>query len=339
MSWHTKYTNARAEVLIFFIFSTTSLVFIRAGIFIPETRRYYLTSHSGLWRLCRYSLVPTVLANSSAARNFTTLSLTNLTLANQLRQREASASYIADIFDNTEVPDRIVELDDTVRRALFAHWVRDNTGAKFVEFKSDYKRLEAREQAEIAAGAAAQLPVITTPATRLQNQQMLDPTDVTSINATIGAALSTVRINGTYINVIVPVALRKALFADWEEQPNVLLLLFAFAKDMEIPVYIVAQNGTRYIIQPPAPPKRGRVANGYEYKSFGECGGKMEMTTTTTILVYLFVIQCEFFHYFRNLIYWFQLNASITTFSTRNRNPIRPWMTKCWVSDVLAGCQ
>lgn len=99
---------------------------------------------------------------------------------------------------------------------------------------------------------------------------MLDPTDVNSINDTIGGALSTIQVNGSYINVIVPEVLRKALFVDWEDQPNVLLLLFAFARDMEIPAYIFTPNGTRYIIQPPPPPKRGRVANGYEYKSFGK---------------------------------------------------------------------
>lgn len=104
---------------------------------------------------------------------------------------------------------------------------------------------------------------------RPHHNHMLDPTDVMAINATIGDAMSTVPINGSYINVIVPEGLRRALFVDWEEHPNVLLLLFGFARDMEIPIYMLNPNGTRYIIQPPPPPKRGKVGNGYEYKKFG----------------------------------------------------------------------
>lgn len=216
--------------------------------------------------------MPTVLANSSAARNFTTLSAVNLTRAQQLRQRESSADYISAAIA-VELPDPIVEIDNAVKRALFAHWVRNSTGAQFTQLKATFKRLNAQEAAAAQQLLAEQQIGATTSratAVRHQQQLMLDPTDVSAINETIGAALSTIPVNGSYINVIVPEALRKALFDDWEEHPNVLLLLFSFARDMEIPVYMVNPYGTRYIIQPPAPPKKGRVANGYEYKSFGK---------------------------------------------------------------------
>lgn len=98
---------------------------------------------------------------------------------------------------------------------------------------------------------------------------MINPTNVSAIREIIGATLSTVRVNGTLINVIVPEGLRNALFDDWEDEPNVLPLLLQYAKDMDIPISMVNSNGTRYIIQPPPPPKKGKVANGYEYKSFG----------------------------------------------------------------------
>lgn len=98
---------------------------------------------------------------------------------------------------------------------------------------------------------------------------MINPTNVSAVREIIGATLSTVRVNGTLINVIVPEGLRNALFVDWEDRSNVLPLLLQYAKDMDIPISMVNSNGTRYIIQPPAPPKKGKVANGYEYKSFG----------------------------------------------------------------------
>lgn len=213
-----------------------------------------------------------MLANSSAARNFTTLSLVNLTQAQSLRQRESSAAYISAAIA-LDLPDPITEIDNDLKRALFAHWVRDNTSAQFAQLKATYKQLTAQEAAAAQQLLAQQQMGATTSratAVRHQHQLMLDPTDVSAINETIGAALSTIPVNGSYINVIVPEVLRRALFVDWEEQPNVLLLLFAYARDMEIPVYMINPNGTRYIIQPPAPPKKGRVANGYEYKSFGK---------------------------------------------------------------------
>lgn len=241
----------------------------------PETRRYYLTSHAGLWRLCRYSLVPTVLANSTQlARNFTTLSTINLTAAHQLRQREATADYVLEAA-SLDLPAPIADIDNTVKRALFAHWVRNPEGAEFRRLRAAYREVSAREAAAAALLAAQQQIGATTSratAVRHQQQQMLDPTDVQAIGETLGAAMSPVPVNGTMINVIVPLALRRALFDEWERQPRVLLLLFAFARDMELPVWMVSETGTvRYIIQPPMPPKRGRVANGYEYKRFGEC--------------------------------------------------------------------
>lgn len=214
--------------------------------------------------------MPTVLANSTAARNFTTLALTNLTQVNALKHRELSAQYIREATElDFEHP--ITEIDNNFRRAIFAHWVRGDH-ERFTQLKTAYKQNEATElalqQTQNATGGKINRS--------LTSNQMLDPTDVAGIKATIGAALSTVHVNNTYINVIVPEGLRKALFVDWEEQPNVLLLLVGFARDMEIPIYMINSNGTRYIIQPPAPPKRGRVGNGYEYKKFGrwKVGGK-----------------------------------------------------------------
>lgn len=236
-----------------------------SGIFIPETRRYYLTSHSGLWRICRYSLVPTALATSSAARNFTTLALTNATQIATLKKTESTAPYILDALNDIELPDPITDLDNNFRKVLFARWLR-NESAEFGKLKVTYKQLVAVQQQQ-----QNQINVATS-----KRQLILDPTNVASIKESIGAALSTVEVNGTYINVIVPEGLRNALFADWEEKTNVLWLLGAFARDMDIPNSITNSNGTRFIIQPPPPPKKGRVGNGYEYKTFGRLNLKLK---------------------------------------------------------------
>lgn len=248
-----------------------------AGIFIPETRRYYLTSHSGLWRICRYSLVPTILANSSAARNFTTLSLTNLTQINLLKKTESLEPYIQDALNDIELDDPITEINNEFRRVIYSQWITNNTIA-FTNMKQVYKQLDLvrqeNEQKQLILLQQQQQEhqqnsVQTTITKASRNGLMLiNPTNVSAINETIGAALSTVHVNGTYINVIVPETLRNALFLDWEEKPNVLQLLWAFAKDMEISIAMTNSNGTRYIIQPPPPPKKGKVGNGYEYKSF-----------------------------------------------------------------------
>lgn len=246
--------------------------FSYVGIFIPETRRYYLTSHSGLWRICRFSLVPTVLANSTAARNFTTLALTNVSHIAALKKTESLSPYILDTLTDIQLPTDPIELqlDDDFRKMLFARWVRTDTN-EFGQLKSAYKRLvTVQQQQQQQHDQLAQHQMAAA-----KGHLILDPTNVAAINETIGAALSTIEVNGTYINVIVPEGLRHALFADWEEKTNVLLLLGAFAKDMDIPNSMTNSNGTRYIIQPPPPPKKGRVANGYEYKTFRKFGGKI----------------------------------------------------------------
>ncbi|XP_037049365.1 uncharacterized protein LOC119083686 [Bradysia coprophila] len=226
------------------------------GIFIQETRRYYIASHAGLWRMCRYSSVPTLLPNSSAARNFTTLSLTNVTQINALKKTIAVEDpFILDIINNVHLSDPITDIDNDFRQLLFAHWILDHD-QDFKTLKDKYKELVAfRANVERASNSL----------------MMINPTNVSAVREIIGATLSTVTVNGSLINVIVPENLRNALFADWEDQPNVLPLLWQYSKDLEIPIFMVNSNGTRYIIQPPPPPKKGKVANGYVYNRFEKC--------------------------------------------------------------------
>lgn len=200
-----------------------------------------------------------ILANSTAARNFTTLSSTNVTQIRLLKKEIALQPFVIDIINSIELADPVTEIDDDFRKLLFAHWTTNTSD--FVTLKKQYKDI-------VAAAAATSLPggKGNKPSSHLM---LINPTNVSAINETIGAALSTVYVNGTYINVIIPMSMRMALFHDWQETPKLLFLLGAFAKDMEISTAMTSANGTRYIIQPPPPPKKGKVANGYEYKSFG----------------------------------------------------------------------
>lgn len=209
-----------------------------------------------------------VLANSSAARNFTTLSLNNVTQVNALKKTESMEPYILEAINDISLPDELDEMTDDFRRALFAHWVRNNT-SEFNRLRQSFKDMAAVHLQQQQQQHQQHVSVASSKAASRNANLMLDPTNVAAINETIGGALSTIPINGSYINVIIPEVLRNALFTDWEEKPNVLLLLWAFARDMEISIAMTNSNGTRYIIQPPPPPKRGKIANGYEYKSFG----------------------------------------------------------------------
>ncbi|KAJ6644002.1 hypothetical protein Bhyg_08967, partial [Pseudolycoriella hygida] len=225
------------------------------GIFIPDTRRYYLASYSGLWRICRFSVVPTLLANSTAARNFTLLSSTNLTEINALKKTVAVEPFILDIINNVKLSHPITNIDNDFRRLLFAHWI--------LEQKEDFRTLKENYKVLVATDLKADKAS--------NNLMMINPTNVSAVKEIIGATLSTVKVNDTSINVIVPEGLKNALFEDWEDQPNVLPLLLQYSKDLEVPISMVNSNGTRYIIQPPQPPKKGKVANGYIYNGLERC--------------------------------------------------------------------
>ncbi|XP_059612967.1 uncharacterized protein LOC132259376 isoform X2 [Phlebotomus argentipes] len=231
---------------------------MRQRIFIPETRRYFMSSHAGLWRICRYGLVPFVLANSTAARNFTTLAYVNATQINQLKKTIAREEYVEEMLAE-ELPDPIAEIDDNLRRHLFGQWVRGNK-IGFDVLKTTFKTLEFNGTEDGQTAGRGRSGMV-----------MLNPTNVSALNETIGGALSTVQVNETYVNVIVPERLRNALFDGWEDKSKVIHLLWSFARDMEIPLGIISPNGTKLIIRPPLPPKKGRTDNGYEYIPFKRC--------------------------------------------------------------------
>jgi hypothetical protein len=231
-------------------------LFSVAGIFVPETRRYFKSSHSGLWKTCRYSLTPHILPNSTAARNFTTLAYTNpnkiFNLKSELAKQPYIDEFLAEKIDLDDV-DEVNEVDNNFLQHLFGYWVREQT-TQFTKFKNVYKKLT---------------PQIKTPARK--KLVMINPTNITAVNETIGGALSTVVINNTNIHVIVPYNLRQALFDDWEERDKVVYLLWQYSKDMDIVFSMENMDGHKYIIMPPKPPKKGKIGSGYEYLSTSKC--------------------------------------------------------------------
>ena len=224
-------------------------------IYIPATRRYFKSSHTGLWRMCRYALIPTLLANSTfVTRNFTTIALTNSSQINSLKNQTAQEEYIGDFLNAVnDLPDPVTEIDNTFRQALYAQWITNSS--HFSRLKNIYKTISDAEQLQNGSNDVKYI--------------LIDPTNATEIKRNLGAAIATVSINGTDHNYIVPAGLKSALFDNWEEKPNVLYLLWAFARDMNISIESSISGSYKAVLQPPKPPRKGMIHGGYEYKPFG----------------------------------------------------------------------
>lgn len=102
---------------------------------------------------------------------------------------------------------------------------------------------------------------------------MVNPASSTT-NQIYGGSISAVTYNSTVFNVIIPEPLRYVLFHEWEHKPDVIKLLWQFAKDMEISPWIITPNGTELIFKPP-PPTSNKVKNenGYNYEPHSKFNG------------------------------------------------------------------
>lgn len=230
-----------------------------SGIFVPDTRRYFLSSHSGIWKICRYGLTPYLLANSSAARNFTTLTYTNPKQADDLKKvlLEEKDSFINDFYQKDFDVENVTEINDPFLRQMFAVWIKNSTD-EFKVLKNTYKSKVTERQ-------DASVKIVKAPPTVL-----LNPTNVTAVKVSIGAALTNITYNNHPMNIIVPMELQAALFNKWEERQRVIYLLWFYARDLDISISLENVNGTKYVIRPPMPPKKGRIANGYQYTPFSK---------------------------------------------------------------------
>lgn len=93
----------------------------------------------------------------------------------------------------------IEEIDESFRQHLFAQWIMNNE-PRFGELKTKLHSFIKKPHIKSA-------PVI------------LDPSKFDEVNRTIGNLITDIRVNKTHeIYVVVPEALRLALFERWEEK-------------------------------------------------------------------------------------------------------------------------
>lgn len=223
-----------------------------------------MSSHSGLWKICRYTITPTALG-SHIARNFTTLGLSNPAKINELKKRIAHSDFIVDFLAHDFPQSNITELDDPFRQQLFASWVSDDAN-RFDQLKAIHTNV-LQNNPSIGSLARAGMP---------GERRMVNPSN-TSLIEMYGGVLTPVKVNGTSFNVIIPDGLRHVLFEGWEERADVEKLLWQFSKDMEISAWVVTPSGTEVIFKPPRPSSsRVKIENGFEYKNNGEWGFRMK---------------------------------------------------------------
>lgn len=234
------------------------LLIFRTGIFITETRRYFLSSHSGLWKICRYTITPTALG-SHITRNFTTLGYSNPLRVSELKKKIGGMDYITEFLDNDWPQSNITELDDSFRQQLFGSWVVNDVH-RFQSLKAIHKNVVSINPS---------IGTLTKAGHTGSERKMVNPSNTTLIEM-YGGVLTPVKVNGTSLNVIIPDGLRYVLFEGWEEKPDIEKLLWQFSKDMNISAYVVTPNGTEVIFKPPRPSSsRTKSENGFEYKHNG----------------------------------------------------------------------
>ncbi|KAL5274976.1 hypothetical protein ACFFRR_001152 [Megaselia abdita] len=224
------------------------------GIFIPETRRFFMSSHSGLWRHCRYTTIPYALPDARVGRNFTSIAFQTPSNIIDAKLNISKEPYINDFLDvNASFP--INDFNDNIKRRMFAHWVRNDE--MFIDFKKEF------------LGFISTLPKFNIP---LKDEPpiLLRPDDINT-KTKFGDSLMEVKINNTDYFIIAPSAARIAIFDGWNGHLYVPKLFWPYARDLNIPAYVTNNEG--YILQlvPPKPPKNTKNANGYEYTPNRKC--------------------------------------------------------------------
>lgn len=207
-----------------------------------------MSSHSGLWRHCRYTSSPYALPDARVARNFTSIAFQTQTNLIDAKMNISREPYIGEFLDN-EVSFPIENFTDAVKQRMFAHWVRNDE--KFKEFKQEFKSYMAG------------LPECNIP---LKNEPpiIVKPDDIIT-KTKFGEALMDVKINNTDYFIVAPTAARLAIFNGWNERRAVPKLFWPFVRDLNIGAFVTNDNGNILLLVPPKPPKNKKQANGYEY--------------------------------------------------------------------------
>ncbi|XP_034653187.1 uncharacterized protein LOC117891703 isoform X2 [Drosophila subobscura] len=223
------------------------------GIFIPESRRFFMSSHSGLWRHCRNTIVPNALSNAQVVRNFSSMSYTSQININDAKRNLSHMEFIRD-FAQEKLNDSD-SFTESARRRMFAHWARGEE-EEFQTFRSAFRKLVMStedNQRQFNATAIKPIPI--------------DPLDVKGIIArqTFGSALQRVKYNNTWSYYVIPEVAQEAIFSNWTDYPLVVRLLATYIRDINIPAFVLNDERVILILVPPLPPKRGGHTAFYSY--------------------------------------------------------------------------
>lgn len=160
-------------------------------------------------RNCRYALVPQPIS-SSVVRNLTKLAVPLEDLPKHkahFQSEESVKNFYKIVLPNLET---IESIDESFRQHLFAQWIFNNENKRFAELRSKLNSFIEKPQ--------------------FTRKEILDPSDYERVNESIGAMITQVEVNKTHeISVVVPQALRFALFEGWNEKGfNLVRLLFHY---------------------------------------------------------------------------------------------------------------
>ncbi|XP_073844894.1 uncharacterized protein isoform X2 [Musca autumnalis] len=230
------------------------------GIFIPETRRFFMSSHSGLWRFCRNTVIPSPLKDADVVRNFTSFAIQNPTVLREAQRNCSRLDFIKE-FSKVEVQFPLTNFTEEARQRMFAHWVLDDRHT-FTKFKDEFYRLvlstkEARDEL-IAIDA---------------KPRIIDPVDVKGIISKdiFGKALQTVVVNGTNYYFVIPETAQMAMFKGWNERAYVPRLFWPYAKELNLPAYVLDEDRVILQLVPPKPTKHAKQSKYYKYETNSRC--------------------------------------------------------------------
>ncbi|XP_055839756.1 uncharacterized protein LOC129907504 [Episyrphus balteatus] len=228
------------------------------GIYIPETRRFFMYSHSGLWRHCRITQLPNALKNATVARNFTSIAYQSPASVNDAKFNITDVEFVKSFLTH-EVTFPLQNFTDAAKERMFAHWIR-NEQELFQEFKKAFWSLE------LANEKIALTPIDSKPI-------QVNPLDVPGLEAqkVFGQALQQVVVDNLTYFFVIPIPAQRAMFNGWNEKRLVPKLYWPYVRDLDIPAYVM--NEHRVILQliPPKPPKKGGIKNGYDYIYTSRC--------------------------------------------------------------------
>lgn len=212
-----------------------------------------MSSHSGLWRHCRNTIVPNALSNAQVVRNFSSMSYTSQTNINEAKRNLSHMDFIKEFAkEKLDTGDNFTE---AARRHMFAHWARGED-EDFQTLRNAFRSIVmSTEENQRQFNATSNKPI------------PIDPLDVKGITTrgTFGSALQRVQYNNTWSYYVIPEVAQLAIFSNWTNYPLVVRLLGTYIRDIGIPAYVLNDERVLLILVPPLPPKRGGQSAFYSY--------------------------------------------------------------------------